>query len=266
MKVRSQAVAMSSIWTHFLKHRVAIFIAIVALPLWQCASPQHGIPAATYRGAAAEYWIYRVQEELPKGDLTSIEAIVMLAPLDPRADELLWQMVHDLCPRQILNVAMEMRDLAPSLHAKYAPRLIDLFRTQHSSAGSYALEALVLWDLKTVDRIPGFHAALTEVQNLTDRSDYAHDLNSEAWGIVDPEIHQRPHQYSLALDLAEASVRLDGRRDTAYLDTLAWAYFRLGRVAEAIATEEEAIRKTDPDDSDLEEFQAVLQLFQAANS
>ncbi|NQU48065.1 MAG: hypothetical protein HQ519_05415 [Planctomycetes bacterium] len=238
----------------------------MALPLWQCAAPPHEMHAATYRGASAEYWIGRVQDELPEGNLSGLEGIVMLAPFDPKADELLWQILHDQCPRQILNVAMEMRDLAPSLHAKYAPRLIELFRTHHSAAGSYALEALVLWDLQTADRIPGFHAALAKAQNLRDGSDYAPDLNSEAWGIVDPEFPQRPHQYSLALDLAQASVRLDGRRNTAYLDTLAWTYFRLGRVAEAIATEQEAIRKTDPEGSDWEEFQAVLQLFQEANS
>ncbi|MCI0589057.1 MAG: FG-GAP-like repeat-containing protein [Planctomycetes bacterium] len=67
-------------------------------------------------------------------------------------------------------------------------------------------------------------------------------LNEAAWLMVRPT-NPEPLDPPFALLLAEAAAAANGRKDDYFLDTLAWALAANGRYADAIATEEEAIRK-----------------------
>ena len=70
----------------------------------------------------------------------------------------------------------------------------------------------------------------------------ADDLNDLAWMMVQPSA--LPLKYldpQLALQTAEEAVRLTERKDPALLDTLSHAYYRAGRIADALTATREAI-------------------------
>lgn len=62
-------------------------------------------------------------------------------------------------------------------------------------------------------------------------------LNAAAWEMCTHDL-----ELPKALEFAEKAVTLSGRQDASILDTLAECLFRMNRVAEAIAVEEEALR------------------------
>lgn len=82
-------------------------------------------------------------------------------------------------------------------------------------------------------------AAMDFARTLTDSKD-AMLLNNVAWSIVDDKSTVKHPDYKLAVKLAERGVAVSGSKDAYLLDTLAYAYYKAGNVAKAIATGKKA--------------------------
>ncbi|MCA9003547.1 MAG: hypothetical protein KDB61_16605, partial [Planctomycetes bacterium] len=66
------------------------------------------------------------------------------------------------------------------------------------------------------------------------------EINAYAWGLIDPERPNRETDVTLGLNLARAICE-QRPLESAFQDTLAWAYFANGLHEEAIATSEHAL-------------------------
>ncbi len=103
-----------------------------------------------------------------------------------------------------------------------------------------ALQRLKAGMLIQSDNPEAYREQCAEMRKLAGGS--ADDLNDLAWMMVQPSA--LPLKYldpQLAIQTAEEAVRLTERKDPALLDTLAHAYYRAGRIADALAASREAI-------------------------
>lgn len=103
-----------------------------------------------------------------------------------------------------------------------------------------ALQRLKAGMLVQSDNPEAYREQCAAMRKLAEGS--ADDLNDLAWMMVQPSA--LPLKYldpALALETAETAVRLSERKDSAMLDTLAHAFYRAGRIADALAATREAI-------------------------
>ncbi len=77
-------------------------------------------------------------------------------------------------------------------------------------------------------------------------------LNNYFWNVIDPKLKNEvdPRIARLALQAARRAVELTREENIAYLDTLAEALFRTGDINGAIATEEKALKRLEPEVKD----------------
>ncbi|MBS1724824.1 MAG: hypothetical protein JSS66_17925 [Armatimonadetes bacterium] len=112
------------------------------------------------------------------------------------------------------------------------------------------------------DRTIAYAKHLAEVYK-----DEAVGLNNLAWFMVDDEVNFKKPDLKLAVSLAEKAVALSKEQEATYLDTLAYCYFKSGKVDKAISTQEKAVKlldKADMDDATKEELRDRLSKFKKA--
>jgi thiol-disulfide isomerase/thioredoxin len=117
-----------------------------------------------------------------------------------------------------------------------------------------------------VERGPEMGARLLETYK-----DNAAVLNNYFWNVIDPELKKDPDPRvaRLALQAARRAVELSKDEDVEYLDTLAAALFRTGDAAEAVATEEKALKRLeaavkDPSNPSVKTFRDRLERYRKA--
>lgn len=114
--------------------------------------------------------------------------------------------------------------------------------------------ALTVASLVYETKSPGAALSFAELAYQLDPTS-APAANDLAWTLADGDID--PHR---ALPLARQAVRgASPAEAAAYMDTLGWAYYKVGNVAQSIQWLEKAIRKA-PDEAELRSHLAVAQL------
>jgi hypothetical protein len=96
-------------------------------------------------------------------------------------------------------------------------------------------------------------------------------LNNDFWYVIDPKLKKEPDPRvaELALRAARRADELTKGKDVSVLDTLAVALFRTGLAAEAVATEEKALKQLEAETPDRSHpyyklFNERLELFRKA--
>ncbi|GJQ30275.1 MAG: hypothetical protein HBSAPP03_21590 [Phycisphaerae bacterium] len=137
-----------------------------------------------------------------------------------------------------------LNDLLAIRPAEFTPRIREVFEVlavdNADEAGAYA------W-LKTLEAGP--------------LKDDAPTLNNVAWDIATAE-GLKARDLDLAHRLAARAVDVSGGREAYILDTLARVQFDLGRIEEAIATQEKAVALAEPGRQG--DYQATLDRYKAA--
>lgn len=222
-------------------------VLLVLAALGACSAPPAGAPEPSFRGQPAGYWRERAPEALLSRDDAAREdvlaAIVALAPRDADSARLLaaWLADSDLL---IVNQLLDILEWRESVVVPQAvPSLVGLLEVPEDSISARAAALLVRHDLAVSGGEPAFRQALRELPPGPLAPDV---LNELAWDLAQDEASEA-RQHLLALELALAAVRLDGRRSAHMLDTLAWAHWRNGQVEQALAAEEQAVAVADDD-------------------
>lgn len=116
-------------------------------------------------------------------------------------------------------------------------------------------------DLASTQELFAAYEACVEAAGRLPRNAHAYCMNNYAWVLLTTP-HRSLRDPGKALKLASKAVAESGRKEPAYLDTLAEAYFQEGKPGKAVRTEEEAI-ELNPDDVHLKR---QLRKFRCAQS
>lgn len=235
---------------------------LVAAALAACAVPPAEGPRPTFRGQPAAFWLERAPDMLLSGNESewddALDAVVSLAPQDAQAAELLaaWLADQDL---EVVDGLLNLLEWRESVVVPRAvPSLVRLLQVRENEVSMRAAVLLVRHDLAVSGGEPEFRQAL---RSLPPGPLDPGVLNELAWDLAQDEASEA-RQHLLALELALAAVRLDGRRSAAMLDTLAWAHWRNGQAELAIASEQQAVSLAD--DEHRPRYARTLEQFRAA--
>lgn len=83
-------------------------------------------------------------------------------------------------------------------------------------------------------------------------------LNQIAWNIVDDESEFKKPDFALAIDIATRASELEKNENAMILDTLAYAYFKSGKIDDAIKWQEKAIQFMDKTEGMTDEVRKEL--------
>lgn len=219
--------------------------ALLATTLLACSGPSGAASRPTYRGQPATYWLDQAPLLLLGGERDAqddvLGAVVSLAPQDAEAATLLaaWLADSDL---QLVSRLLDLLAWRESIVVPQAvPSLVRLLQVREDEVAVRAAALLVRHDLAASGGEPAFrHALRTLAPGPLDPE----ALNALAWDLAQDEGGEA-RQHLLALELALAAVRLDGRRSARMLDTLAWAHWRNGQVGLAVVCEQQALALAD---------------------
>jgi len=209
---------------------------------WMKAAEEHGIPTAFVIRDGKIAWIgHPMAMDEPLAKITA-------GDWDPKAK----------AAERLVAKAKEKK-MMPVRQKVYKP-----FRDRDYKATLAAIDEITTSDPELTDQfeIVKFTAlcqlgetdpALALANKLTETyKDNAGGLNAVAWAIVDPESKQMPDPRltRLALKAAQRADELSKGENIAILDTLACALYRTGDSAQAITTEEKALKRLESETKD----------------
>jgi thiol-disulfide isomerase/thioredoxin len=143
-------------------------------------------------------------------------------------------------------------------------KVFPVYRTGDFKAALAALEETTSGDAELAESFAGLKfdclcnsGAIDEglalgAKLLAANMDKPHQLNNDFWAVIDPQLKKAPDPRvaQLALKAARRADELTSGKDLAILDTLAVALYRCGDVAEAVKTEEKAIKQIEAETKD----------------
>lgn len=179
------------------------FLILVFLP--QCASPA-GVQEPQYNGHGVDYWLERMDEELPEENLKSLYPVIALAESGSEAERRLLQLWNDRNSAVRTTIVRNLGRMQQEVQDQFIPMVIGLLPSVEPRIAADALHHLIYADLKRETEILAFREALKTSQ-LPDDSYIWREFFPQAESLTRAGPEVPPRKAKLAVELAEAGLR-----------------------------------------------------------